>query len=235
MNRFKRFILNMIDKVYLPIRIQVSRPAQVRKALPEGSRYLYQKKFIDFNIPKNANVLDIGSGPAPFPGATVLCERYLDNTVHRYGKVITNDLPIVQADINALPFPDKKFDFVYCAHVLEHVENPIKACGEIMRVGRRGYLETPNFMKDALFCHAGLMHHRWHTVAAGNTIFFFEYTHRELKGIRSSAWNDLIWSKYHNRLQDALLDNMDIFNTMFLWDDKFEVQVVTQNGKICKS
>lgn len=235
MSLFKKVILKILSKIYLPIRIQISRPAKVRKALPEGSRYLYQKKFINFNIPKNAKVLDIGSGPVPFPGATVLCERYLNNTVHRYGKVITNDIPIVQADISALPFPDKKFDFVYSAHVLEHVDDPIQACREIMRVGKRGYLETPNFMKDTLFCYAELMHHRWHTIASGNTIFFFEYNSRQLKGIRSSAWNDMIWSKYHNRLQDALLDNMDLFNTMFLWEDKFEVQVVTQDGKICRS
>ena len=235
MSWFKRFVTSILNKIYLPVRIQVSRPAQIKKALPGGSRYFYQKKFIDFNIPEGAKVLDIGSGPAPFPNATVLCERYLDDTVHRCGKVITKGLPVVQADVSALPFSDKKFDFVYCAHVLEHVENPIQACKEMMRVGKRGYLETPNFMKDALFCYAELMHHRWHTIAAGNTVFFFEYTNRQLKGIRSSAWNDLIWSKYRNRFQDALLDNMDLFNTMFLWEDKFEVQVVTQDGKICRA
>lgn len=235
MNKFKRSILNILDKVYFPVKIQVLKPAQVKKAFPNGSRHLYQKKFIHFNIAKNANVLDIGSGPTPFPGATVLCERHLDNTVHRYGEVITRGLPIIQADINALPFSDKRFDFVYCAHVLEHVENPIQACKEMIRVGKRGYLETPNFMKDVLFCHAELMHHRWHTIVAGNTIFFFEYNDRQLKGIRSSAWKDLIWSKYSNRLQDALVDNIDIFNTMFLWDDKFDIQVVTQNGEIYKS
>jgi len=38
----------------------------------------------------------------------------------------------------AMPFPDKSFDFVYCAHVLEHVDDPIRACREIMRVGKRG-------------------------------------------------------------------------------------------------
>ena len=50
-----------------------------------------------------------------------------------------------------LPFRDTTFDFVYCSQVLECVKNPLAACREIMRVGKRGYIETPTLGKDTLF------------------------------------------------------------------------------------
>ena len=56
MSWFKRFVTSILNKIYLPVRIQVSRPAQIKKALPGGSRYFYQKKFIDFNIPTNKDM-----------------------------------------------------------------------------------------------------------------------------------------------------------------------------------
>lgn len=229
MERTKRLILAVLEK-FFKIRMIRFRPGKIKDVFGDGSRQRYQEKLINFDIPAKARVLDIGSGPAPFQGATVLCERYLGETVHRRGVVKRHGLPMVVADIHALPFGCKAFDFVYCAHVLEHVDNPIQACMEIMRVGRRGYLETPNFMKDVLFCQAGIMNHRWHTVAAGDALFFFEYTPRELEGIRSSSWYDMIWSRYYHPIHDAFIENQDVFNTMFLWSDKFNVQVVTAKG-----
>ena len=234
MNRTARFLHRALQR-YFNIKVVRLTPARVKGAFLNGSRQLYQRKLVTFDIPENARVLDIGSGPAPFPRATVLCERYLDETVHRHGTLITHGIPMVVADIHALPFRDKVFDFVYSAHVLEHVEDPIRACREVMRVGKKGYLETPNFMKDVLSCQAEIMHHRWHTVARGNTLFFFEYSQRQLEGIRSSAWNDLIWSEHYHPLQDAFVDNQDLFNTMFLWSDRFDLQVVTKDGALLRS
>lgn len=197
-----------------------------------GNRFTYQDQLVKFDIAPHSKVLDIGSGPAPFPYATVLCERFLDETVHRRGEIRTGGRPIVQGDIHQLPFQDKSFDFVYTSHVLEHVEDPIKACRELMRVARRGYLETPNFMKDMLFCQAKGMHHRWHTVAVKDTVFFFEYRPREIEGVRDLTWLKLMWSPFYHPLQEMFIRNQDIFNTMFLWTDTFKVQVVRQNGEI---
>jgi SAM-dependent methyltransferase len=212
------------------IRIVKAQRNNVRNAFPNGSRQLYQAAHINFSIPEDASVLDIGCGPAPFHRATMVCDRFTRKTVHRYGELSTGGLPFVEADIHSLPFADKSFDFVYCAHVLEHIDDPILACREIMRIGKRGYLETPNFMKDTLFCQAQGMHHRWHTIALGNTLFFFEYTPRQQEGIRSQAWSNLIWSPWYHPLQDAFVDNQDVFNTMFLWSDSFCVFVFNKNG-----
>jgi SAM-dependent methyltransferase len=39
-----------------------------------------------------------------------------------------------KADIHNLPYADESFDFVLCSHVLEHVEDPVRATAEIRRV-----------------------------------------------------------------------------------------------------
>ena len=51
---------------------------------------------------------------------------------------LTDDNPHFQtADITRLPFPDKSFDTVICAHTLEHVRDIQKALSEIRRVCRK--------------------------------------------------------------------------------------------------
>lgn len=230
MNSFSKIINLGIARLF-GVRLVKAGPGKLRDAFPGGSRRRYQEVLMDFDIPDSAAVLDIGCGPAPFHRATLVCDRFVGKTVHRFGNLSTGGLPFVAADINALPFADKSLDFVYCAHVLEHVDDPLSACREIMRVGKRGYLETPNFMKDSLFCQAHGMHHRWHTLALGNSLFFFEYTARQQQGIRSRSWSDVIWSRWHHPLQDAFVENQDMFNTMFMWSDAFDVFVVDQDGR----
>ncbi len=64
------------------------------------------------------------------------------------------------------PFPDKFFDFSICSHTLEDVRDPLFVCSELIRVSKRGYIETPSRLAET--CRgwetertAGLNHHRW--------------------------------------------------------------------------
>jgi hypothetical protein len=56
-------------------------------------------------------------------------------------------------------------DFVICSHVLEDVRDPLWVCREMMRVGRRGYVEVPSRLAET--CRGiepgqvGWSHHRW--------------------------------------------------------------------------
>ncbi|MGI9542972.1 MAG: class I SAM-dependent methyltransferase [Cyclobacteriaceae bacterium] len=55
----------------------------------------------------------------------------------------------VKMDIHQIPFEEDTFDVVMCNHVLEHVENDIKAMQEIHRVLRPGgwaFLQIPFFI-----------------------------------------------------------------------------------------
>jgi hypothetical protein len=91
----------------------------------------------------------------------------------------------VQRDIcgrEPWPFADKQFDFVICSHTLEDIRDPLWVCAELMRVGKRGYIEVPS--REWETCRgvehprlAGLSHHRWLVQIAGNEIEFLQKYH----------------------------------------------------------
>jgi SAM-dependent methyltransferase len=203
-----------------------------RPEWPRGhSRFSYQKQYIEFDIKPGERVLDVGNGGDPFPYATVLVDRFLELNPTRHEPLVTKNKPFTLADIHHLPFRDKSFDYIYCVHVLEVIENPLKACQELIRVGKRGFIETPTAGKDMLFAWAR-GEQKWHLVAIGRTLCFFEYSDRQLDGIRSHAWRDLVFSSRRNPIQEAFQSNQDIFNVMFTWQDSFAVCVFWQDGTI---
>ncbi|MFN2577930.1 MAG: class I SAM-dependent methyltransferase [Pyrinomonadaceae bacterium] len=219
---------SVLDRIPLTVERRPVR-LDLQKSVP--GRFSYQQRYINFDIRPGERVLDIGSGGNPFPLATHLVDRFLESTPHREGSIVQDGKPLVTADIHLLPFPDKSFDFVYCAHILEHVDSPVKACAEIMRIGKRGYLETPTMGEDMLFAWAK-DRHKWHVVGINRTLCFFEYTARQQEGIRTSVWEEVIMSRRQHPLQQAYHGNIDIFAVMFPWTDSFTVYVFHLDGSV---
>ncbi len=61
---------------------------------------------------------------------------------------LESPLAKVKMDVHAIPFEDNTFDAAMCNHVMEHVENDIKAMSEIYRVLKPGgwaILQVPFF------------------------------------------------------------------------------------------
>lgn len=199
--------------------------------LGENDRFSYQSASVKFDIQPQERVLDVGGGVNPFPHATIIVDRFLESTIHRGETIVRDGRPVIVADISDLPFQDGRFDYVYCSHVLEHVEDPIKACSELMRVGKRGFIETPTYAKDMLFAWAEEMH-KWHVVAISDILAFFEYSPRQEVGIRSTVWRDIIFHRHYHPLQAAFYENQDIFNTMLCWSDHFKVVVFRLDGSM---
>ena len=212
------------------VKIELSRK-RAHKWGGGSDRLCYQQQYVKFNITPDERVLDIGNGGYPFPYATIVADRFLEKSPSRYEGLVTGNKPFVMADIHDLAFRDKAFDFIYCSHVLELVENPLRACKEIMRVGKRGYIETPTLAKDGLFAWAKNLQ-KWHVVAIAQNLCFFEYSERQSEGIKSSAWRELIFSEWHHPLQEIFYDNQDLFNVMFTWVGGFSAFVFRLDGTV---
>lgn len=118
------------------------------------------------------NILEVGPGCTPFPKSNYFIDTF-DNTENNYFKI--------DIDYETFPFSNKKFDFIYCRHVLEDIQNPLNAFNEIIRVCKTGYIETPspliefsNNVDAGTPLHKGYIHHRyfvWSNVK-DNTLYF---------------------------------------------------------------
>ncbi len=199
----------------------------------DNDRYSYQKQYIKFNIKENEKVLDIGCGGYPFPLATHLADLYEGETTHRFEKLKRDHRPFTVCGVEATPFSDKEFDFIYCSHILEHVDDPAKACEEMMRIGNRGYIETPSKISDVMFNFTKLPnHHKWHTQLMGNTLIFIEWKETERRDLGTDYFFNQYHSKWKNPYQELMYNNRDLFVSMLLWEDKFDYIVINKKGDI---
>lgn len=136
-------------------------------------------------------VLDLGSGHSPHPRADILVDRTLGIDKDRAGREsdLTTGRPFVQADGCALPFKDNSFDFAVCSHVAEHVDEIDGLMGELSRVSRAGYIETPSKFAEILRPQPM---HRWY-VSAHQGVITFEPTR---EGYRLGPLGRLFYSLY---------------------------------------
>ncbi len=125
--------------------------------------WLYYKSrtvriFLRARLSPKARVLDIGSGHNPWFRSNVLVDRFVDDVTERGAPLKKAGKEFVEADATDLPFPAKSFDFVYCSHVAEHIGDIAKFFREIQRVGKAGYIETPNYLLEQM---VGTTTHTW--------------------------------------------------------------------------
>jgi len=221
--------------VYAYPQVQVQLLAEIYnqyRPLESQSRYqLYQSRFFEFDIRPGDKVLDIGSGHLPFPYATHLADLSLEeDRIGRAGVPFKHvaGKPVFECSIEDLPFEDEEFDFVYCSHVLEHVNSPEMACKEIMRVGKRGFIETPGPGKDLWLNSAQISKHKWSIELKRDQLFFKEYTADEIVGFNCGILMDMNCAPQTPREKAfaALLNlRADLVNTMLYWENRFKVEV----------
>ena len=181
-----------------------------------------------FSISEGEFVLDVGGGHAPFSRADVIVEIDLFGGGHRDGKPIPVEgiSKYIVGDIASLPFKDKSCDFVFCSHVLEHIGDPGGACRELIRVAKRGYIETPRKWTEF---YAGHPSHRWLVDIVDGKLSF-----EKRRFINSPFMNFMlpqVW-KDPELYESALSTFRNITCVQFYWEDSFEYMVdnrVTEN------
>lgn len=197
------------------------------------NRYdLYQKREFDFPIQQGDKILDIGSGPLPFPLATHLADISADDNNYGRGGAPIKLLagrPFTACPVEKTPFGDKEFDFVYSSHVLEHTTDPAAACNELMRIGKRGYIETPTAGKDCFMNFAKISNHLWDIKLINDTLYFIEYSPLEKEGISCDIIRNMADHPVGARERSfAALMNLKArnFNTMLMWEGGFKYQII---------
>lgn len=163
-------------------------------------------------------VLEVGSGDNPNPRTDILCDRYLIDNRQRAGNFpILIDRPFVVGDAHSLPFKDNNFDYVICAHILEHLEDPLKFLKEVVRVGKAGFIETPSVLSERLF---GWDFHFWFCYQQGKTLVLTRKKEGERFGgffhrlIKENIWFRRFFEK-----------NRDKFYTAFEWQGEIKAKV----------
>jgi ubiquinone/menaquinone biosynthesis C-methylase UbiE len=183
-----------------------------------------------FGIRSEELVLDVGCGAQPFPLATHLTDRSLRDHAERFGLAIPLDhRPFIECTAAALPFGTGAFDFAYCAHVLEHVADPARACAELMRVSKRGYIECPRSWFEVA-CSSD--EHRWLVDHESDVLVFREKLpeeYRDVIGIRATMLariGDPSFAHYWNAPAIRAVRNVQ-----FSWTGAFAVHVLTRRER----
>ncbi|MGO6816528.1 class I SAM-dependent methyltransferase [Rhizobium brockwellii] len=210
-------------------------PSLELRAAPVMSTWTYQNEAMTWNIGEGDLVLDVGSGGWPFKRADHLADKFPEETSHRVETMVRDERPFFEVDLEKLPFEDRAYDFVFCSHVLEHLDNPGQAMRELMRVARRGYIEVPTRLSDVMFNFTRLQnHHRWHSLRLGNTLLLIEWNERERRELGNDFFTAL-HSEYSNNFQDFFERNRDLFFTSYSWDEKIEFLIIDKDGRVFDS
>jgi hypothetical protein len=182
----------------------------------EATSWSLRRLFVPVN--NKALVLEVGSGGNPYARANVLIDAY-ETTRERHWAPLITDRPTVIGFVEKLPFKDKSFDFIIASHVLEHSIDPVNFLNELMRVGKSGYIETPDAFMERLNPY---MDHR------------LEVTQRDgaLCIRKKKKWiNDEILVEYYEHRAKNLFTKKIIrknpytFHLRFYWENKIEYNV----------
>ncbi len=169
-------------------------------------------------VSSEALVLDVGSGGNPYPRANVLLDAYEDS-VERYNAPIIKDRPMAYGLGERMPFRDKSFDFVIASHVLEHTADPASFLNELMRIGKAGYIETP----DAFFERINpFRFHRLEVTDVNGKIVIF----KKPEWRPHSEWVDM----YERKVKDDQFINYlkkhpAPFYMRFYWQDNIDYEI----------
>lgn len=134
-------------------------------------------------------VLDIGCGNKP--RGTVNIDLFPEHTIHRGGFVAINHperiCNFVKADASHLPFRTNSFDLILSSHCLEHLDTPIEALKEWMRVAtwqvkfrvphRFSRQKGHGFFKAHRGAHKTQFSMTWFAATLKNYIHTMEYTY----------------------------------------------------------
>lgn len=196
------------------IGVKTARRAALALGFP---RFAWKLRKLDFDIGHGELTLDVGSGSGPSPYADVVVDYDPEGRETNAGIAQAHGKALIWANAQRLPFRDGVFGFVTCFHLLEHVVDPAACLEEMQRVGRRGYIETPNELFDYVIPYRD---HR-------NRVSF---DGRLLRFMRKSRWDVERFAARFGRERsrqvfDLLIRNPADLHVCYRWQGRIEYSV----------
>lgn len=162
-------------------------------------------------------VLDVGAGGNPYPRSDILLDR-LAGSEHRCGESMMIDRPVVFADASRMPFKDKSFDFVIASHILEHMAEPEVFLAELQRVGKSGYIETPNAIFERL---QPFTIHCLEVIDSDGILHIHkksEPVEDRFMGTKSLLADDAAWGRY-------MFEAPHMFHVRYFWSGEIKYEI----------
>lgn len=181
----------------------------------------------EFGIKENDIVLDVGGGQCAFARANFILDKFPESK-YDVSQRATQPLNIPEgatfvkgsaADMSC--FKDKEFDFVVCAETLNHVKDPISACKELIRVGKRGYIEMPSALWEIFASHD---EHLWLCFWDGTTLSFLENNYPKNCITDVSKINRRVIDEAYRKMVDC--KDRDATFIDFIWDGSFQYEII---------
>lgn len=182
--------------------------------IAEIIRFWDRKITPGFQVNPTDLVIDIGSGDKPFWRADVFLDKLsLDNRQRISGLDTVHDLGFfVDSDITKTPFKKGAFNYSFCSHLLEHVEDPAAVIDEITRISKSGYLEIPNGILETI---KPFHSHLW----------FVYYTDHQLTFVRKSqAQHDLLTK--NGLLNQSMIGYAKVPFIQIEWKHRIAYQII---------
>lgn len=170
------------------------------------------------NINSADLVLEVGSGDKPYPRSDVLLDKLPEDSSERDGgKSLVIDRPLVIGNAEALPFPNKSFDYIIASHVLEHARDPAKFLDELSRVGKRGYIETPLPLRERVFDWS---FHRWYVFS----------NEKKLVLVKKTAKSKKLFAGLSPKMRKKLhhLEGKKLRNFQFEWQGEIDYKIFSK-------
>ena len=133
-------------------------PAFCLRFQKRGGRAPREYVLPPYEIPADWQVLEVGPGDFPFERADMVADWNPD----KLAPLRDQGKRCYHADLSQglRLFEDKEFDYVWCSHVLEHVEDPLACAATLSRIAKRGTLVVPSAVKESLFLFEEA-EHKW--------------------------------------------------------------------------
>jgi len=141
------------------------------------------------------------------------------------GGGLRRDRPTIIGDAESLPFRDGSVDYTIARHVLGHLENPNKFINELMRVSKRGYIETPSELSERI---TSWTYHKWLVNKMEDKLYLKRKSENTYLGL--GRLTHYLW-KNSQEYRKLYFTYPDLFLIRYEWQNKIDYEILPPSNE----